>query len=64
VIIRTKRTREGPVRQQGSHVEVITLDADSLAAMGTNQTDPATRVPAARAGFAHGKQEAARVTFR
>jgi NTE family protein len=42
---------------------VITPDADSLAAMGTNQTDPATRVPAARAGFAQGKQEAARVTF-
>jgi NTE family protein len=52
------------LRQQGSHVEVITPDADSLAAMGTNQTDPATRVPAARAGFAQGKQEAARVTFR
>jgi hypothetical protein len=26
--------------------------------------DPATRIPAARAGFAQGKQEAARVTFR
>jgi NTE family protein len=52
------------LRQQGSHVEVITPDAGSLAAMGTNQTDPATRVPAARAGFAQGKQEAARVTFR
>jgi len=25
--------------------------------------DPATRVPAARAGFAQGKQEATRVTF-
>jgi hypothetical protein len=25
--------------------------------------DPATRIPAARAGFAHGKQEATRVTF-
>ena len=52
------------LRQQGSHVEVITPDADSLAAMGTNQTDPATRVPAARAGFAQGRQEADRVTFR
>jgi NTE family protein len=51
------------LRKQGSHVEVITPDADSRAAMGTNQTDPATRVPAARAGFAQGKQEAARVTF-
>ena len=51
------------LREQGSHVEVITPDADSLAAMGTNQTDPATRIPAARAGFAQGKQEATRVTL-
>jgi len=51
------------LRKQGSHVEVITPDADSRAAMGTNQMDPATRVPAARAGFAQGKQEATRVTF-
>jgi NTE family protein len=51
------------LRRQGSHVEVITPDADSRAAMGTNQMDPATRIPAARAGFAQGKQEAARVTF-
>ncbi|HEY7596612.1 MAG TPA: patatin-like phospholipase family protein [Actinophytocola sp.] len=52
------------LREQGSHVEVITPDADSRAAMGTNQMDPATRVPAARAGFAQGKREATRVTFR
>jgi NTE family protein len=51
------------LRKQGSHVEVITPDADSWAAMGMNQMDPATRIPAARAGFAQGKQEAARVTF-
>ena len=43
------------LRKQGSHVEVITPDADSRAAMGTNQMDPATRIPAARAGFAQGK---------
>ena len=52
------------LRKQGSRVEVITPDADSLAAMGTNQADPATRVPAARAGHAQGTQEATRVTFR
>jgi NTE family protein len=52
------------LRKQGSHVEVITPDADSRAAMGTNMTDPATRIPAARAGFAQGKQEATRVTLR
>jgi NTE family protein len=51
------------LREEGSHVEVITPDADSRAAMGTNQMDPATRIPAARAGFAQGKQEATRVTF-
>jgi NTE family protein len=51
------------LRKQGSHVEVITPDADSRAAMGTNLMDLATRIPAARAGFAQGKQEATRVTF-
>jgi len=51
------------LRKQGSHVEVITPDAGSRAAMGTNQMDPATRIPAAQAGLAQGKQEAARVTF-
>jgi NTE family protein len=51
------------LRRQGSHVEVITPDADSRAAMGTNQMDPATRIPSARAGFAQGKREATRVTF-
>jgi NTE family protein len=51
------------LRKQGSRVEVITADADSGAAFGTNLTDPATRIPAARAGFAQGKHEATRVTF-
>jgi NTE family protein len=51
------------LRQQGSRVEVITPDADSQVAMGTNQMDPATRIPAARAGFAQGKLEATRLTF-
>jgi NTE family protein len=49
------------LRKQGSFVEVITPDAESRAAMGTNLMDPATRIPAARAGFAQGKQEATRV---
>jgi NTE family protein len=52
------------LRAQGSHVEVITPDAHSRAAMGTNQMDLATRIPAARAGFAQGKREAAHVTLR
>jgi NTE family protein len=51
------------LRKQGSRVEVITPDADSQAAMGTNQMDPATRTPTARAGFAQGKEEATSVNF-
>jgi NTE family protein len=51
------------LREPGSRVEVITPDAESRAAMGTNQMDPATRIPAARAGFAQGKLEATRLTF-
>ena len=51
------------LRKQGSRAEVITPDADSRAAMGTNQMDLATRIPAARAGFAQGKQQATRLTF-
>ncbi len=50
------------LRNQGSRVEVITPDADSRAAMGTNQMDPATRVPAARAGFAQGRALAEQLT--
>jgi len=63
---RNIQSLEGQVealRRQGSHVEVITPDADSRAAMGTNQMDPATRIPAARAGFTQGKQEATRLAF-
>ncbi|MHB8531757.1 MAG: patatin-like phospholipase family protein [Solirubrobacteraceae bacterium] len=52
------------LRRQGSRVEAITPDTDSRAAMGTDQMNPATRVPAARAGFAQGRQEASRVIFR
>jgi NTE family protein len=51
------------LRKQGSRVEVITPDADSRAAMGTNQMDLANRIPAAHAGFAQGKREATRLTF-
>ena len=52
------------LRRQGSRVEVITPDADSRAAMGTNLMDVASRIPAARAGFAQGKQEASRLTLQ
>jgi NTE family protein len=56
-------TQVEALRKQGSHVEVITPDPGSRAAMGTNQMDLATRIPSARAGFAQGKQEASRVTI-
>ena len=51
------------LRSQGSQVVVITPDNESRTAMGVNQMDPATRMPSARAGFAQGRQEAARLTF-
>ncbi len=51
------------LRKQGSRVEVITPDAGSRAAMGGNMMDLATRIPTARAGFAQGQQDAARVAF-
>ncbi|MCD2196895.1 patatin-like phospholipase family protein [Actinomycetospora endophytica] len=51
------------LRGEGSHVEVITPDAGSRAASGRNQMDPASRGPAAHAGFAQGRQEASRVTL-
>jgi NTE family protein len=50
------------LRNQGSHVELITPDPASQTAMGTNQMDPATRIPTARAGYIQGKQEAIRIT--
>jgi len=49
------------LRQQGSHVELITPDPDSRAAMGTNQLDLATRIPTAQAAYAQGKQAATRL---
>ncbi|BCJ48336.1 phospholipase [Actinoplanes ianthinogenes] len=52
------------LRARGSHVEVITPDAESRAAMGINQMDPATRIPSAQAGFTQGRREAGRLTFR
>jgi NTE family protein len=50
------------LRANGSQVETITPDDAARAAMGTNQMDPATRGPAARAGYDQGKREADRLT--
>jgi NTE family protein len=43
------------LRKQGSRVEVITPDAESRAAMGSNQMDLSTRPPSARAGYNQGR---------
>jgi len=51
------------LRKGGSRVEVITPDAESRTAMGTNQMDMATRIPSARAGYAQGRREASGLTF-
>ncbi|MDR1999255.1 MAG: patatin-like phospholipase family protein [Frankiaceae bacterium] len=51
------------LRRQGSRVELLTADADSLAALGVNLMNPASRIPAARAGRAQGMREAARLGF-
>jgi NTE family protein len=45
------------LRKQGSHVDVITPDPDSRAAMGRNQVGPATRIPAACAGFSQASRK-------
>lgn len=39
-----------------------TAHSESRAAMDVNQMDPAIRAPSARAGFAQGKLEAARLS--
>ncbi|AEW99505.1 patatin-like phospholipase family protein [Streptantibioticus cattleyicolor] len=45
----------GKLRAEGAEVAVFTPDEASLAAMGTNALDPATRAPAAEAGRAQGR---------
>ena len=43
------------LKDGGATVTVISPDEASLAAIGTNALDPATRVPAATAGRAQGR---------
>ncbi|WP_020662654.1 patatin-like phospholipase family protein [Amycolatopsis benzoatilytica] len=57
------KSQVAALREQGSRVEVLIPDADSRAAMGIDQMDPATRIPSARAGFEQGKREASRLKF-
>lgn len=44
------------LRAEGSEVTVLTPDAASIAAMGSNPLDPATRAPSARAGRVQGSE--------
>ena len=46
----------GRLREDGSEVTVISPDEASVAAIGVNALDPATRVPAAEAGLAQGRR--------
>ena len=43
-------------------IELLTPDAEALAAFGTDPLDPAVRAPAARAGYAQGRRSAPTVT--
>jgi NTE family protein len=49
------RTVVAQLRSEGSEVTVIAPDEASVAAVGTNPLDPATRIPAAEAGRAQGR---------
>jgi NTE family protein len=49
------RSVVGQLRSEGSAVTVISPDEASVAAIGTNPLDPATRIPAAQAGRAQGR---------
>jgi NTE family protein len=46
---------------EGARVHVLEPDADSRAAIGTDVRDPATRLPAAKAGHAQGAAAASTV---
>jgi len=49
------RQAVGALRADGSEVTVVVPDAASVAAIGANPLDPATRTPAAQAGLAQGR---------
>ncbi len=50
------------LRAAGSRVETILPDAASLEAFGDNMMNPATRLPAARAGYSQGRALAGQLT--
>jgi NTE family protein len=47
-------TQVDELRDNGSNVEIIVPDGDSLEAFGPNMMDPSTRAPAAQAGYNQG----------
>jgi NTE family protein len=55
-------TQVDELRAGGSAVETIFPDSDSRTAFGDNMMNPATRPPAARAGYAQGKAVAEQLT--
>jgi NTE family protein len=55
-------TQVGELRAQGSNVETVFPDANSLNAFGASMMDPSTRPPAARAGYDQGRALAAQLT--
>jgi NTE family protein len=55
-------TQVDELRAGGSRVETIFPDSNSLEAFGENMMNPATRPPAARAGYEQGKALAAQLT--
>ena len=46
---------------EAAEVEVISADEETVAAFGVNPLDPAVRPGAARAGYAQGERDAARI---
>jgi hypothetical protein len=55
-------TQAGELRARGSRVETIGPDGSSRDAFGSNLMDPATRPPAAGAGYHQGRSEAGQLT--
>jgi NTE family protein len=50
------------LRARGSRVETVFPDSSSRSAFGDNLTNPATRPPAARAGYNQGRALAGQLT--
>jgi NTE family protein len=60
--IRGPRSQADALRAQGARVVLVTPDADSVAAIGSNLLDPSRRTPSAHAGRQQGGAAAAEVS--